>query len=116
MQVAEWLERAEKPTTVIYDGAIGLADNLIAEDGSVALRIVREDFCRHLIKRFRKPLVSTSANISGMPPPENFSHIDPEILKGAGYVVQYRRDDLRPAAPSSLVRFNASGEPTVLRP
>lgn len=115
-QVAEWLEQTEKPTTVIYDGAIGLADNLIAEDGSVALRIVREDFCRHLIKRFRKPLVSTSANMSGMPPPENFSHIDPEILKGAGYVVQYRRDDLRPAAPSSLVRFNASGKPTVLRP
>src|SRR4029077_4325678 len=67
-QIAEWLEKTNKPTTVIYEGAIGLADNLIAEDGSVALRIVREDFCRHLIKRFRKPLVSTSANISGTPP------------------------------------------------
>src|SRR5690349_4409775 len=63
--VFDYLQKTNKPTTVIYDGAISLADNLIAADGSIAIRIVRDKFCRHLIKRFRKPIVSTSANISG---------------------------------------------------
>ena len=63
--IAEYLEKATKPTTVIYEAALGLAENLVSEDGSIAMRIVKDDFCRHLIKRLRKPLVSTSANISG---------------------------------------------------
>src|ERR1700688_4469432 len=70
--IAEYLEKTSRPTTVIYEGALGLAENLLGEDGTIAIRIVREDFCRHLIKRLRKPLVSTSANISVQDPPENF--------------------------------------------
>jgi L-threonylcarbamoyladenylate synthase len=113
--IADYLEKTERPTTVIYEGAIGLAENLIAEDGTIGIRIVREDFCRHLIKRFRKPLVSTSANISGGPAPQNFSGIPEEIKRGVDYVVKYRQADSRPAQASSLIRFNKNGEPEILR-
>ena len=68
LQVFDYLEKATKPTTEIYEGAIGFAENLIGEDGSIAIRICKDDFCKHLLKRFRKPLVSTSANISSKPP------------------------------------------------
>jgi L-threonylcarbamoyladenylate synthase len=113
--IAEYLEKITRPTTVIYEGALGLAENLVGEDGTVAIRIVRENFCRHLIKRFRKPLVSTSANISGQEPPENFGAISAEIKKGVDYIVKYRQQDNEPAEASVLVRFNKSGEPIVLR-
>ena len=113
--IADYLNNARKPTTVIYEGALGLAANLVNGDGSVAIRIVREDFCRHLIKRFRKPLVSTSANISGREAPKVFAAIADEIKNGVDYVVQYRQGDNMPASPSSLVRFNKSGEVTILR-
>jgi L-threonylcarbamoyladenylate synthase len=114
--ITEYLDKTTKPTTVIYEGALGLAENLVSEDGSVAIRIVREDFCRHLIKRFRKPLVSTSANITGKEAPQIFSEIPDNILKGVDYTVKYRQQDSRKANASSLVRFNKSGEPTILRP
>jgi L-threonylcarbamoyladenylate synthase len=113
--ISEYLQKTTRPTTVIYEDAIGLAENLVSEDGSVAIRIVREDFCRHLIKRFRKPIVSTSANISGHDPPQNFTGISDEIIQGVDYVVKYRRQDNQKAKPSILVRFNKSGEPIVLR-
>ncbi len=114
--IAEYLEKTNRPTTVIYEGALGVAENLIGMDGTIAIRIVREDFCRHLIKRFRKPLVSTSANISGQKPPENFAGISAEIIKGVDYVVKYRQQDNEPAGASVLVRFNSKGEPIYLRP
>ena len=104
-----------KPTTVIYDGAIGFADNLIGNDGSIAIRICNDEFCRHLLKRFRKPIVSTSANISGMPSPKNFKEISGEIKSGVDYVVQYRKDDETPAQPSSLIKWD-NGKVTVIRP
>jgi L-threonylcarbamoyladenylate synthase len=113
--VTEYLEKTTRPTTVIYEGALGLAENLTGEDGSVAIRIVREDFCRHLIKRFRKPIVSTSANISGQDAPRNFAEILPEIKQGVDYIVKYRQDDHTIVGPSALVRFNSLGEPVVLR-
>ena len=113
--ITEYLEKTNRPTTVIYESALGLAENLISEDGTVAIRIVREIFCRHLIKRFRKPLVSTSANISGQEPPSNFRGISEDIKKGVDYVVQYRQMDNEPARASVLVRFNKSGDPVVLR-
>ena len=113
--IAEYLEKTSRPTTVIYEGALGLAENLLGEDGTIAIRIVREDFCRHLIKRLRKPLVSTSANISGQDPPENFAGISAEIINGVDYVVKYRQLDLTPSKASVLVRFNNRGEPTLLR-
>ena len=110
----DYLEKQEKPTTVIYDSAIGLAENLIAADGSIAIRICREDFCRHLLKRFRKPIVSTSANISGESVNKTFSTIPDEIRQGVDYIVNYRQDDQSIAMPSSVIRWN-NGKVEVLR-
>ena len=115
LAVFDYLDTVHKPTTVIYDGAIGLADSLVNEDGSIAIRIVKEDFCRHLIKRFRKPIVSTSANLSGEPTPANFAGISNDIIGKMDYVVKYRQDDHSTAAPSSVVRWQ-NGEVTVIRP
>ena len=92
LRVFDFLHTVSKPTTVIYEGAIGLAANLIGDDGTVAIRLVDEPFCRHLIKRFRKPIVSTSANLSGDVAPAFFEEIVPRILAGVDYTVQYRRD------------------------
>ena len=113
--IADYLQKATKPTTVIYEAALGLAENLVGEDASIAMRIVQEDFCRHLIKRFRKPLVSTSANISGQDSPENFAGISDEIKRGVDYIVRYRQQEDQPFRASAIVRFNKSGEPTILR-
>ena len=113
--IFEYLEHTSRPTTVIYEGTIGLAENLVAEDGSIAIRIVQEDFCRHLIKRFKKPLVSTSANISGQEAPKNFTGISEEIKNGVDYVVKYRQQDNQAGNASALVRFNKLGQPMILR-
>jgi L-threonylcarbamoyladenylate synthase len=113
--IAAYLEKTIAPTTVIYEGALGLAENLVAEDGSIAIRIVREDFCRHLIRRFRKPIVSTSANISGRPAPQHFAGIPDDIKQGVNYIVKFRQQDMQPAKASALIRFNNSGEPIELR-
>lgn len=115
LAVFDYLQTASKPTTVIYDGAIGLAANLVATDGSIGIRICEETFCKHLIKRFRKPIVSTSANISGEPAPRIYSEITEPIKSGVDYVVQYRRDDIRIAAPSSVIKWE-NGKVQVLRP
>jgi L-threonylcarbamoyladenylate synthase len=116
MRVFDYLQQLQKPTTVIYDGAIGLADNLIGPDGSIALRIVQDTFCRHLIKRFRKPIVSTSANISGQDTPACFAKISKEIIDSAGYVVKYRQEEKKPAKPSALIRWTKQGTVEVVRP
>jgi L-threonylcarbamoyladenylate synthase len=116
MAVFDYLNNTNKPTTVIYDGAISLADNLIAADGSIAIRIVREKFCRHLIKRFRKPIVSTSANISGQPTPKKYADILPHIREGVDYVVNYRQDDEKEYESSSVIKWNRDGSTTILRP
>lgn len=116
LQVFDFLESREKPTTVIYEGAIGLASNLLHENLSVAIRIVRDPFCRALIKRFRKPLVSTSANVSGLPAPGNFDEVSEEIRSGVDYIVNHRQDDRSIAAPSSIVRWEKNGQPTFIRP
>lgn len=115
LAVFDYLQQASKPTTVIYEGAIGLADNLVAAGGSIAIRICNEEFCRHLIKRFRKPIVSTSANISGEPPARIFSEITAAVKNGVDHVVQYRQDDTTPAQPSSLIKWE-NGKVTVIRP
>ncbi len=114
--IIEFLSKTTNPTTVIYENALGLAENLINEDGSIAMRIVREDFCRHLLKRFRKPIVSTSANISGQKAAENFAGISDDIKRGVDYIVKYRQQDNSKTRASVLVRFNKSGEPMILRP
>ena len=114
LSLFDYLATTTKPTTVIYDGALGFADNLIAGDGSVAIRICHDEFCRHLLRRFRRPLVSTSANISGMPPPKNFKDISEEIKKGVDHIVTYRQDDDTPAQPSSVIKWD-QGKVTVIR-
>ena len=114
LSLFDYLATTTKPTTVIYDGALGFAENLVGKDGSIAIRICKEEFCRHLVKRFRKPIVSTSANISGMPFPKNFKDIDPDIKQGVDYIVQHRQNDETPAEPSSLIKWD-NGEITVLR-
>ena len=113
--VFDYLENTIKPTTVIYDGAIGMADNLVPGDGSIAIRLVKDEFCRHLIKRLKKPLVSTSANISGQQAPSNFNTIDPQIIHAADYVVQHRRNDEQKAQPSSIIKWNDDGSVIVIR-
>ena len=109
------LKKITKPTTVIYDRAIGLANNLIAKDGSIGIRICKDDFCSLLIRKFDKPIVSTSANISGMPPPKIFNDINDEIKKGVDYIVQYRQNDLIPSQPSTVIRWQ-NGKVEIIRP
>lgn len=114
LSVFDYLQQAEKPTTVIYDNALGLAENLLAADGSVAIRICNDEFCRHLIKRFRKPIVSTSANISGEASPALFMEISNVIKDGVDYVVNWRQDDELRAEPSSIIKWK-DGEIVKLR-
>ena len=115
LSVFDYLDTVTKPTTVIYDGATGLAENVINADGTIAIRVTSDDFCNHLIKRFRKPIVSTSANVSGYPPPSIFSDISTEIKKGVDYIVQHRQDDVKAAAPSAIIRWNKNGTHSVIR-
>lgn len=106
---------ATKPTTIILDGAVNLAANLIAEDGSVAMRVTQEDFSRELCYRFQKALVSTSANISGQPAAQNYRDIAPEIINAVDYVCWSRRQEHKPHQPSSIIKLTQSGEVTIIR-
>ena len=114
LSVFDYLQQSEKPTTVIYDGAIGFAENLIGKDGSIAIRICHEIFCKHLLKRFRKPIVSTSANISGQSTARVFADISNEIKEQVDYIVQYRQEDKTIAEPSSVIKWD-NGKLTVIR-
>lgn len=116
LRIFDFLHTVRKPTTVIYEGPIGLAENLTGDGGSVAIRVVNEPFCKHLIKRFRKPIVSTSANISGRPAPAHFAEIEPEIRQGVDYIVQYRQEEDSPREPSAVLKWNPDGAPTIIRP
>jgi L-threonylcarbamoyladenylate synthase len=94
---------------------VGLTDNLVAEDGSIAIRIGKDEVCRHLVKRLRKPIVSTSANISGEPSPKNFSEVSDHIRTAVDHVVAWRQDDTSAALPSQIVKWDNSGAKTVIR-
>ena len=104
-----------KPTTLILDGAINLAPNLIAEDGSLGIRITNEPFSKELCYRFQKAIVSTSANISGEPAAQNYCDIDPRILEDVDYVCWSRRQEHKPHTPSSIIKLKENGEVTVIR-
>ncbi|MBR0259071.1 MAG: threonylcarbamoyl-AMP synthase [Prevotella sp.] len=104
-----------KPTTIILDGAINLAPNLIAEDGSLGIRITQEPFSKELCYRFQKALVSTSANISGEPAAQNYCDIDPRIIEQVDYVCWSRRQEHKPHTPSSIIRLRENGEVTIIR-
>ena len=113
--IFDYLVNVKKPTTVIYEGAIGLAKNVINNDGTVAIRITKDEFCNHLIKRFKKPIVSTSANFSGSASPLVFPDISTEIKNGVDYTVQHRQDDLLATSPSAIIKWNKNGLPTIIR-
>lgn len=113
--VFEFIRNTERPTTIIYDGAIGLAHNLVSEEGTIAIRICKEPFCKQLLKRFRKPIVSTSANISGEPSPKIYKEIDPLIKNGVDSIVAYRQDDETISEPSSIIRWKNDGTRIVIR-
>ena len=111
----ELIEYSEKPLTIIYSGAKNLAPNLVAEDGSIGIRIVKNDFCEELIRRFRKPIVSTSANFTNNPAPKTFSEIDPGIIEGVDYVVQYQQEDMQEHSASTIIKLGPSGQFELIR-
>ena len=115
-QLVDSLKEGEgKPTTLILDGAINLAGNLIAEDGSVGIRITNEPFSKELCFRFQKAIVSTSANISGEPAAQNYCDIDPRIIEAVDYVCWSRRQEHKPHTPSSIIKLKENGEVEIIR-
>lgn len=109
------VDYADKPLTLILDEAVNLAPSLIAEDGSVGLRVTRENISRQLCYRFQKAIVSTSANISGQPSPANFTEISPEIIAGVDYVMKSRQNDLSRHKPSQIIKLELDGKITIIR-
>ena len=114
-QLIDSLSDGGKPTTLILDGAINLAPNLIAEDGSIGIRITNEPFSKELCYRFQKAIVSTSANISGEPAAQNYCDIDQRILDAVDYVCWSRRQEHKPHTPSAIIRLRENGEVTIIR-
>lgn len=111
-----FLAKTKKPTTIIYPGARNLAGNLVAEDGSIGIRITSDPFCNQLIESCGKPLVSTSANISGEPSPSVFSEIRSHILTQVDHVVGWRQDETEASLPSAIIKLEEDGQMTILRP
>ncbi len=109
------IELSDRPLTLIYDGAKNLAPNLIAPDGSIGIRVTNEPFSQTLCHQFRRPIVSTSANISGTPPPARFDQIQDEVKNGVDYIVTYRQDDPSEARPSGIVKLGYDGTVQVIR-
>jgi L-threonylcarbamoyladenylate synthase len=109
------IDVAESPLTIIYPGAKNLATNLLATDGSVGIRITNEAFTQQLIQRFRKPVVSTSANISGQKSPQNFAEISNEIKRSVDYVVTFRQDDFSKSTPSGIIKLGVGGQIEIIR-
>jgi len=108
------IEYAQKPTTIIYDYPKGVAQNLIASDNSLAIRVTRDAFCNKLIRKLRRPLVSTSANLSGMQTPQSYAEIDPLILESVDYVVNLHRDK-KSVSPSTIIKLKNDGTVKVIR-
>lgn len=111
----ELMDVTDKPLTIVYSGAKNLAANLIAEDDTVGIRIVNHIFCKQLLERFRKPIVSTSANFSGQPSPKSFIDIDDQLLESVDYVVQYGQDDVSDGKSSTIIKLGPSGQFELLR-
>lgn len=109
------IEYAENPLTIIFSGAKNLAKNVINEDGSVGIRIVKHDFCQQLIQRFRKPITSTSANKSGSPSPLIFDEIEEEIKSAVDYVVDWEQELQSPKKPSTIMKLAPGGQFSFIR-
>jgi len=113
--VFDYLTGISTPTTIIYNDGLNVADEVLNEDGTIAIRLVKEDFCRHLLKRFKKPLVSTSANLHGQPSPQNFKSISTDIKNLVDYIASIRQNEESPHSPSSLIKWQ-NGKKQVIRP
>ena len=113
--IFDYIKGIHKPTTVIYPNAKNVASNLLASDGTIALRVCKDKFCYELIKQFGKPIVSTSANISSYPTPLCFNDISLDIIEGVDYVVKHRQDETELQQPSSIVKWDNNGELIILR-
>ena len=109
------IDLADKPLTIIYSGARNLAANLLAEDGSVGIRVTNEDFSKRLCQQFRKAIVSTSANISGQPSPKNLSEISEEVKSAVDYIVGYRQEEMSNPKPSSIIKLDKGGVIKIIR-
>lgn len=109
------IKQAKHPLTIIYPEMRGLSENVIAKDGSIAIRVVKEKFCRELIKKLNKPLVSTSANKSGDAAPESYKDIKPKILKGVDYIVDLYREKTYIGKPSTIIKLGVNGETELIR-
>ena len=109
------LKYAVKPTTIIYDKPIRVAENLVPEDNTLAIRVVKNDFCKQLIRKFRRPIVSTSANISGEPTPGNFGEISDAIKNGVDHIVDVQRNEKRANTPSAIIKLSRDGEVKIIR-
>jgi L-threonylcarbamoyladenylate synthase len=111
----ELIEVSDTPITIIYPNAKNLAPAIPAEDGSVGIRVCTEEFCSELIGRFRKPIVSTSANISGEPTPSHFIEISEKIIRSADYIVEYKREDRQKNVPSPVIKIEHNGVFKIIR-
>lgn len=109
------MDVAVKPLTIIYDKAYGVAKELLAEDGSLGIRVTKERFSRDLCNKVRGPLVSTSANISGASAPGNFTEISDEIKEGVDYIVNYRREDFSKSSPSNIIKLGTDASVKIIR-
>jgi len=112
---SDLLASITNPVTIIYSNARRLAPNVIASDGTIAIRIVKDDFCAELIRRLGKPIVSTSANLSGFEPPAIFSQVDEEIKKSVDYIVSHKQDTFTRSKPSTIIRLRDDGMYTIIR-
>ena len=115
MIARELIDVAVKPLTIIYEGAYNLAPNVLGEEDSVGIRIPCDEFCHRLCERYGKPIVSTSANVSGQPTAKTFAEIDAAIVKGVDYAVQYRRDDTAAHQPSNIILLGRDGTFKIIR-
>ncbi|MBQ8736338.1 MAG: threonylcarbamoyl-AMP synthase [Bacteroidaceae bacterium] len=113
--VWDMIELSNKPLTIIFENATGLANNLLAEDGSVGIRVTKEEFSKELCYRFQRPIVSTSANISGEPTALTFDEISDEIKNAVDYVVKYNQRCKEKHQPSSIIKVKSNGEFHIIR-
>jgi L-threonylcarbamoyladenylate synthase len=113
--VYQLMSVSDSPMTIIYPDGRNLAEGVCADDGSVGIRICNEKFCNELIRRFSKPIVSTSANKTHMPTPSNFSEIDEAVIRSVDYTVSYRQDDLRKYSASSVIKVERNGVFKIIR-
>lgn len=111
----ELIDMSEEPLTIIYDKAKNIAKNLIAEDGSIGIRITKEIFSKSLCERLHAPIVSTSANISGRPAARNFNEIEEQIKAGVDYIVRYRQEDYSVPSPSHIIKLSAGNIIRIIR-